>query len=73
MLHHAYQEKYDAAVPMAADEDYEPLVRAAKDTGRRVFLWFVDNALSSALTRLADYYCDAGAVLCDPTVGHYFD
>jgi uncharacterized LabA/DUF88 family protein len=71
MLTHAYQKNYDAAVLVAGDEDYVPLVNAVKNAGRRVFLWFVDNGLSPALKRSVDYYYDIAEVLCNPRVGKY--
>ena len=72
MLIQAYQKNYDAAVLVAGDEDYVPLVTAVKNAGRRVFLWFVDNGLSPDLKRSADYYFDIGPVLCNPQTGQYF-
>ena len=71
MLAHAYQKNYDAAVLVAGDEDYVPLVAAVKNAGRRVFLWFVDNGLSPSLKRAADYYFDIAEVLCEAHVGRY--
>jgi uncharacterized LabA/DUF88 family protein len=73
MLTHAYFKNYDAAVLVAGDEDYVPLVQAVKNVGRRVFLWFVDSGLSPALKRSADYYFDIAKVLCKPDAGKYFD
>lgn len=72
MLTHAYQKNYDAAVLVAGDEDYVPLVTAVKNAGRRVFLWFVDNGMSPALKQAVDYHFDIASVLCDPNAGRYF-
>jgi uncharacterized LabA/DUF88 family protein len=72
MLTHAYQKNYDAAVLVAGDEDYVPLVNAVKNAGRRVFLWFVNDGLSPQLKRSVDYYFDIGLVLCDPNAARYF-
>lgn len=72
MLAHAYQKNYDAAVLVAGDEDYVPLVDAIKGAGRRVFLWFFEDGLSYTLRRSSDYYFDIGRVLCDENAGKYF-
>jgi uncharacterized LabA/DUF88 family protein len=72
MLVHAYQKNYDAAVLVAGDEDYVPLVTAVKNAGHRVFLWFVDDGLSAALKRSVDYYFDIALILSDPDAGRYF-
>jgi uncharacterized LabA/DUF88 family protein len=72
MLTHAYQKNYDAAVLVAGDEDYVPLVTAVKNAGRRVFLWFLDNGLSPALRRSADYYFDISTILCNEHPERYF-
>lgn len=72
MLTHAYQKNYDAAVLVAGDEDYVPLVQAVKNAGPRVFLWFVEDGLSPSLRRSADYYFDVGKVLCNPDADRYF-
>jgi uncharacterized LabA/DUF88 family protein len=73
MLAHAYQKNYDAAVLVAGDEDYVPLVTAVKNAGWRVFIWFVDNELSLALKRSVDYCFDIASVLCDPDAERYFN
>lgn len=72
MLAHAYQKNYDAAVLVAGDEDYVPLVTAVKNAGRRVFLWFVENGLSLDLKLSVDYFFDIAEVLCNPNAGRYF-
>jgi uncharacterized LabA/DUF88 family protein len=72
MLTHAYQKNYDAAVLVAGDEDYVPLVTAVKNAGRRVFLWFMDSGLSPALKRTADYHFDIASILCNPNPERYF-
>jgi uncharacterized LabA/DUF88 family protein len=73
MLVHAYEKNHDVAVLVAGDEDYVPLVTAFKNAGRRVFIWFIDNGLSPALKRSADYYSDIASVLCDPDAERYFN
>ena len=73
MLTHGFYKNYDAAVLVAGDEDYVPLVQAVKNVGRRVFLWFVESGLSPALKRSADYYFDMAKVLCNPDAGRYFN
>jgi len=72
MLAHAYQKNYDVAVLVAGDEDYVPLVTAVKNAGRRVFLWFVDNGLSPALKRSADYHFDIASILCSQSLMPFF-
>jgi uncharacterized protein (TIGR00288 family) len=72
MLVHAYQKNYDVAVLIAGDEDYVPLVEAVKNTGRRVFLWFVASGLSPALKRSADYYFDISEILYNPHAHNSF-
>jgi uncharacterized LabA/DUF88 family protein len=63
MLSHAARKNFDVAILVAGDEDYVPLVEAVKSEGRRVYLWFVDDGLSPALRRSADYYADIGKIL----------
>jgi uncharacterized LabA/DUF88 family protein len=73
MLSHAFNKNYDVAVLVAGDEDYVPLVNAVKWAGRQVFVWFVKDGLSPALRRSADYFFDAGEVLCNPDAARYLD
>jgi uncharacterized LabA/DUF88 family protein len=56
MLLHAARKHYDAAVLVAGDEDYVPLVRAVQGEGGRVYVWFVSEGISRALRMAADYY-----------------
>ena len=63
MLSHAHYGNYDAAVLVAGDEDYIPLVEDVKAQGKQVFIWFVKDGLSPALRRSADYYFDLGEIL----------
>lgn len=72
MLTHAYQKNCDVAILVAGDEDYVPLVNAVKNTGCRVFLWFVDSGLNPALKQSVDYYFDIANVLCNPDAPRYF-
>lgn len=68
MLTHAHRGNYDIAILVAGDEDYVPLVRAIKDEGCRVVLWFFegDRGLSTRLTMEADYFFDISWFLCKP-------
>ena len=72
MLTHAHFGNYDAAVLVAGDEDYVPLVEAVKAQGKQVFIWFVQDGLSPALRRSADYFFDLGKVLLDENAPRYF-
>ena len=66
MLTHAFRDNYDAAVLIAGDEDYVPLVDAVSNLGKNVFLWFIDNGLSQELRRRAHHYFDMTCALTDP-------
>ena len=68
MLSHAHYSNYDAAVLVAGDDDYVPLVEAVKSQGRQVFIWFVRDGLSPALRRSADYFFDLSEVLLNENV-----
>lgn len=68
MLSHAHYGNYDAAVLVAGDQDYVPLVEAVKAQGRQVFVWFVRDGLNQALQRSADYFFDLGEVLLNEQV-----
>jgi uncharacterized LabA/DUF88 family protein len=72
MLSHAHRGNYDAAVLVAGDEDYVPLVDAVAAAGRRVFLWFVKDGLSPVLRRRADHFYDLDRVLFDEHADRYF-
>lgn len=72
MLSHAYAGNYDAAVLVAGDEDYVPLVEAVKSQGRQVFIWFVSNGLSLALKRSADYFLNLDSILLNESAPRYF-
>ncbi len=63
MLNHAHRRNYDAAVLVAGDADYIPLVKSVIDSGRRVFLWFVSSGLSPDLRRSVDHFYDLDKVL----------
>ena len=71
MLTHAHFGNYDAAVLVAGDEDYVPLVEAVKAQGKQVFIWFVQDGLSPSLRRSADYFFDLGIVLLDENAPRY--
>lgn len=60
MLTHAYRRNYDIAILVAGDADYVPLVRAIKEAGRRVVLWFFEEGkgLSKELKQESDYFFD---------------
>lgn len=71
MLWHAQANNYDAAVLVAGDEDYVPLVEAVKAQGKQVFIWFVKSGLSPSLKRTADYFFDVGEILFNPDAERY--
>ncbi len=66
MLAHASRGNYDIAILVAGDDDYVPLMRAIKDEGCRVVLWFFedDPGLSKRLVMEADYFFDISYFLC---------
>lgn len=66
MLSHAHRRNFDAAVLVAGDRDYVPLVEAVIREGQRVFVWFVTSGLSSELRQAADYFFDLTPVLLRP-------
>ena len=68
MLTHAHRGNYDLAILVSGDEDYVPLVRAVKDEGCRVVLWFFwgDPGLSNKLVMEADYFFDISNFLRKP-------
>jgi uncharacterized LabA/DUF88 family protein len=68
MLTHAHRRNYDIAILVAGDEDYVPLVRAIKEEGRRVVLWFFEESkgLSKSLKQEADYFFDISWFLLKP-------
>jgi uncharacterized LabA/DUF88 family protein len=67
MLTHAYRRNYDIAILVAGDSDYVPLVRAIKEEGRRVVLWFFEESgLSKELKRESDYFFDISWFLLKP-------
>ena len=72
MLSHAHRGNYDAAVLVAGDGDYVPLVDAVAAAGRRVFLWFVKDGLSAVLRRRVDHFYDLGRVLFDEHADRHF-
>lgn len=63
MLSHAYNKNYDVAILVAGDGDYVPLVKAVRDVGRRVFLWFFEESVSEGLEHVVDYSYDIGSTL----------
>lgn len=61
MLGHAYKDSYDAAVLIAGDGDYVPLVEDVKRLGKQVYVVFFaadGNGLSPELRRAADTFFD---------------
>ena len=62
----AHQEAFDIALLVAGDQDYVPLVRAVKRTGKRVFISFFtgypDAGLSDELKLEADLFLDLTAL-----------
>jgi uncharacterized LabA/DUF88 family protein len=43
MLTHAFQNHFDAAILLAGDGDYRPLIGRVKSLGKIVFVWFFTN------------------------------
>ncbi|RJQ65861.1 MAG: NYN domain-containing protein [Desulfobacteraceae bacterium] len=68
MLTHAHKGNYDIAILVAGDDDYVPLVKAVKDEGCRVVLWFFEKSqgLSRNLRLEADYFFDISWFLVKP-------
>ncbi len=66
MLSRVNRGNYDIAILVAGDDDYVPLIRAIKNEGRRVVLWFFegDRGLSERLVMQADYFFDISYFLC---------
>lgn len=59
VLSHAFQDHYDAAVLIAGDGDYVPLVEEVKRLGKLVYVWFFEKeGLSPALRLAADRFYD---------------
>ncbi len=57
MLANAIDNNYDAAVLVAGDADYVPLVEEVKRRGKMVVLWFFERSgLSPELRRAADVF-----------------
>jgi uncharacterized LabA/DUF88 family protein len=71
MLTHAHRKNYDVAILVAGDQDYIPLVDAVMGEGARVVLWFVNDGLSPALKRKADFYFDLGFILLEYDEGQW--
>jgi uncharacterized LabA/DUF88 family protein len=72
MLWQAHAGNYEAAILVAGDEDYVPLVEAVKALGRQVFVWFVSSGLSPHLKRSADYFFNLDEVLFNENAPRYF-
>jgi uncharacterized LabA/DUF88 family protein len=52
----ASRRHYDVAILVAGDADYVPLVRAVKNEGARVHVWFLSSGISPELRRESDYF-----------------
>lgn len=67
LLGHAHKDNYDAAVLVAGDGDYVPLVEEVKHIGKRVFLLFLteNHGLSPLLRRAADHFFSFEGMLHD--------
>lgn len=72
MLNHGFRKNYDAAVLVAGDEDYVPLVKSVVDAGSRVFLWFLEDGLSPLLRRSVDHYFDLKKILFNENAKSYY-
>ena len=68
MLTHAHRGNYEIAILVAGDDDYVPLVKAIKDEGCRVVLWFFedDPGISKHLQMESDYFFDISWFLLKP-------
>jgi uncharacterized LabA/DUF88 family protein len=59
VLSHAFQDHYDAAVLIAGDGDYVPLVEEVKRLGKLVHVWFFEReGLNPALRLASDRFFD---------------
>lgn len=58
VLSNAFRNNYDAAVLVAGDGDYVPLVEEVKRLGKLVYVFFFRNGLSSELLNAADGFSD---------------
>ena len=58
MLSHAFRGNYDAAVLVAGDGDYLPLVEEVKRLGKQVFVNFIGQCTSPHLKLAADTFVD---------------
>lgn len=54
MISKAYQNHYDTAVLVAGDDDFLDVVKAVKDTGKRVIGAFFDKSVSDSLANSFD-------------------
>lgn len=54
MLTKAYENHYDWAILVAGDADFVSLVKAVKDTGKRVYGFYFDSNASQALKDCLD-------------------
>lgn len=57
MLKKAYENHYEYAVLVAGDDDYVDLVKAVKDTGRRVYGFYFAEHISQRLKENLDWRC----------------
>ena len=65
-LAHAYRDNFDAAVLVAGDADFVPLVDEVKRLGKQVFvLFFAQQGLGIELKRHADAFFDFGKLKTD--------
>ena len=63
LLLHAFRDNYDVAILVSGDEDFVPAVRTVAAEGKVVVLWALQDGLSPALKRSADFYFDLSEVL----------
>ena len=63
MLSHAHRGNFDIAVLVAGDGDYVPLVDAVQREGCRVAVWSMEDGLSPALAKQADWLFDLTKIL----------
>jgi NYN domain len=68
MLSHCYHNHFDYAVLCTGDQDYVPLIDEVKRHGKRVILWFFENAVSIPLKLASDRFVDITAAFANAWV-----
>lgn len=70
VLSNAFRNNYDAAVLVAGDGDYVPLVEEVKRLGKLVYVFFFRNGLSKDLLNAADGFSDITEEFLKLTLPH---